>query len=36
MPADQPLIPLLEDELAEPGLITPSGFTPHGDLPSAV
>ena len=36
MPADQPLIPLLEDDLAEPGLITPIGFTPDGDVPSAV
>ena len=36
MPADQPLIPLLEDDLAEPGLITPIGFTPDGDVQSAV
>ena len=36
MPADQPLIPLLEDDLAEPGLITPIGFTPDGGVPSAV
>ena len=36
MPADQPLIPLLEDDLAELGLITPTGFTPQGDMPSAV
>jgi hypothetical protein len=26
------LIPLLEDDLAEPGLITHSGFTPHWDV----
>ncbi|MGI3781317.1 MAG: nucleoside phosphorylase [Janthinobacterium lividum] len=36
MTADQPKIPLLEDDLAEPGLITPTGFTPEGDVPSAV
>ncbi len=36
MPAYPPLLPLLEDDLAEPGLITPRGFTPHGDVPSAV
>ena len=36
MPADPPLLPLLEDDLAEPGLITPIGFTPHGDVPRAV
>ncbi len=30
-----PLLPLLEDDLAEPGLITPIGFT-HGDVPPAV
>jgi uridine phosphorylase len=36
MTDDLPHVPLLEDDLAEPGLIVPSGFTPHGDVPSAV
>ncbi|WP_198671358.1 nucleoside phosphorylase [Desertihabitans aurantiacus] len=36
MPADPPLLPLLEDDLAEPGLITPVGFTADANVPSAV
>jgi hypothetical protein len=31
MSAYLPRLPLLEDDLAEPGLITPKGFTPHDD-----
>ena len=29
-------VPLLENDLTEPGLILPTGFTPQADLPSAV
>jgi uridine phosphorylase len=36
MPTDLPDLPLLEDDLAEPGLISPVGFTAHGDVPTAV
>lgn len=36
MPSDSPLIPLLEDDLAEPGLIAPIGFTAEANMPSAV
>jgi uridine phosphorylase len=35
--ADDPRnLPLLEDDLTEPGLIAPVGFTPRGAMPSAV
>jgi uridine phosphorylase len=36
MTDDLPDLPLLEDDLAEPGLIVPRGFTAHGEVPSAV
>lgn len=33
---DPSLLPLLEDDLAEPGLITPRGFTADANMPTAV
>ena len=36
MAADLPHLPLLEDDLAEPGLIAPVAFVPSGAMPSAV
>ena len=36
MAADPPDLPLLEDDLAEPGLISPVAFVPSGEMPTAV
>lgn len=36
MSADLPHLPLLEDDLAEPGMISPVGFVPSGAMSSAV
>ncbi len=36
VPADLPDLPLLEDDLAEPGLIAPVAFRARGGMPTAV
>lgn len=36
MAADPPHLPLLEDDLAEPGLISPVAFAPRAEMPTAV
>lgn len=36
MSTDPPSLPLLEDDLAEPGVITPRGFDRAAEMPSAV